>query len=145
MAHLHSQVVAHRPRVRWLFVAKYYSPHTLVYPPIAVPGQGLARGPRAEWHRCAIPRMVVPARCDAERALANVGRWLEAADEGAVTGTIQAHRWREKGFAHTPDDGSKTCSSTAPLGPRIEFENFEEGEEVEFQTRPGEKGRKRST
>jgi len=86
--------------------------------------------------------MVVPARCDAERALAKrAGRWLEAADEGAVTGTIK-RIVREKGFGFiTPDDGSEDVFfHRSRRGPRIEFEELREGEEVEFQTRPGEKG-----
>ena len=60
---------------------------------------------------------------------------------GAVTGTIK-RIVRDKGFGFiTPDDGSDDVFfHRSRLGPRIEFEELREGDEVEFQTRPGEKG-----
>ena len=58
-----------------------------------------------------------------------------------MTGTIK-RIVRDKGFGFiTPDDGSDDVFfHRSRLGPRIEFEELREGEEVEFQTRPGEKG-----
>ena len=58
-----------------------------------------------------------------------------------MTGTIK-RVVRDKGFGFiTPDDGSddvffhRSC-----LAPRVEFDELREGEEVEFQTRAGDKG-----
>jgi CspA family cold shock protein len=49
---------------------------------------------------------------------------------------------REKGFGFiAPDDGSEDVFfHRSRLAPRVEFTELREGEEVEFQSRPGEKG-----
>jgi cold shock protein len=49
---------------------------------------------------------------------------------------------REKGFGFiTPDDGTEDVFfHRSKLAPRVEFTDLREGEQVEFQTRPGEKG-----
>ncbi len=58
-----------------------------------------------------------------------------------MTGTIK-RIVREKGFGFiTPDDGTEEVFfHRSKLAPRVEFTDLREGEEVEFQTRPGEKG-----
>jgi cold shock protein len=58
-----------------------------------------------------------------------------------MTGTIK-RIVREKGFGFiTPHDGSEDVFfHRSKLAPRVEFTDLREGEEVEFQTRPGEKG-----
>ena len=58
-----------------------------------------------------------------------------------VTGRIK-RVVRDKGFGFiTPDDGSEDVFfHRSRLAPRIEFEELRDGDEVEFQTRPGEKG-----
>jgi len=58
-----------------------------------------------------------------------------------VTGTIK-RIVRDKGFGFiTPDDGSDDVFfHRSRLAPRVEFDELREGEEVEFQTRPGDKG-----
>jgi cold shock protein len=58
-----------------------------------------------------------------------------------VTGTIK-RVVRDKGFGFiTPDDGSgDVFFHRSRLAPRVEFDDLREGDEVEFQTRPGEKG-----
>ena len=58
-----------------------------------------------------------------------------------ATGTV---KWfnDSKGFGFiTPDDGTEEVFfHRSRLAPRVEFTDLREGEEVEFQTRPGEKG-----
>ena len=58
-----------------------------------------------------------------------------------MTGTIK-RIVGEKGFGFiTPDDGSEDVFfHRSRLGPKLRFEDLREGEEVEFQTRPGDKG-----
>ena len=58
-----------------------------------------------------------------------------------MTGTIK-RLVRDKGFGFiTPHDGSEDVFfHRSKLAPRLEFTDLREGEEVEFQTRPGEKG-----
>ena len=58
-----------------------------------------------------------------------------------MTGTVK-RIVREKGFGFiTPDDGTEDVFfHRSKLAPRVEFTDLREGEEVEFQTRPGEKG-----
>jgi CspA family cold shock protein len=58
-----------------------------------------------------------------------------------VTGTIK-RVVTEKGFGFIkPDDGSEDVFfHRSRLAPRTEFTDLREGDEVEFQTRPGEKG-----
>jgi CspA family cold shock protein len=58
-----------------------------------------------------------------------------------MTGTIKKIV-RDKGFGFiVPDDGSDDVFfHRSRLGPKIQFEDLREGEEVEFQVRPGEKG-----
>lgn len=58
-----------------------------------------------------------------------------------MTGTIK-RIVRDKGFGFiTPDDGSEDVFfHRSRLASRVEFDDLHEGEEVEFQTRPGEKG-----
>ena len=57
------------------------------------------------------------------------------------TGTV---KWfsDDKGFGFiTPHDGSDDVfCHRSRLAPRVEFDDLREGEDVEFQTRPGEKG-----
>jgi CspA family cold shock protein len=49
---------------------------------------------------------------------------------------------KDKGFGFIePDDGSDDVFfHRSRLGPKIQFEDLREGEEVQFQVRPGEKG-----
>jgi CspA family cold shock protein len=49
---------------------------------------------------------------------------------------------RDKGFGFiTPDDGSEEVFfHRTRLAPNVNFEDLREGEEVEFQSRRGEKG-----
>jgi CspA family cold shock protein len=49
---------------------------------------------------------------------------------------------RDKGFGFiTPDDGSdEVFFHRTRLAPNVNFEDLREGEEVEFQSRRGEKG-----
>lgn len=60
-----------------------------------------------------------------------------------MTGTIK-RIVGEKGFGFiSPDDGSEDIFfhfHRSRLAPRIEFDELREGEEVEFETRPGDKG-----
>jgi CspA family cold shock protein len=58
-----------------------------------------------------------------------------------MTGTIKKII-RDKGFGFiVPDDGSDDVFfHRTRLGPKMQFEDLREGEEVEFQVRPGEKG-----
>ena len=58
-----------------------------------------------------------------------------------MTGTIK-RIVRDKGFGFiTPHDGSEDVFfHRSRLAPRVEFTELREGEEVEFQSRPGEKG-----
>jgi len=58
-----------------------------------------------------------------------------------MTGTIK-RIVREKGFGFiTPHDGSEDVFfHRSKLAPRVEFTDLREGEDVDFQTRPGEKG-----
>jgi len=48
----------------------------------------------------------------------------------------------DKGFGFIqPDDGSDDVFfHRSRLGPKIQFEDLREGDEVQFQVRPGEKG-----
>jgi CspA family cold shock protein len=58
-----------------------------------------------------------------------------------MTGTIKKVV-RDKGFGFiVPDDGSDDVFfHRSRLGPKVQFEDLREGDEVEFQVRPGEKG-----
>jgi len=58
-----------------------------------------------------------------------------------MTGTIK-RIVRDKGFGFiTPDDGSEDVFfHRSRLAPRVPFEDLREGDQVVFQTRPGEKG-----
>ncbi len=58
-----------------------------------------------------------------------------------MTGTIKKVV-KDKGFGFiVPDDGSDDVFfHRSRLGPKIQFEDLREGDEVEFQVRPGEKG-----
>jgi len=58
-----------------------------------------------------------------------------------MTGTIK-RIVGDKGFGFiSPDDGSEDVFfHRSRLAPRVEFADLREGDEVEFQTRPGEKG-----
>jgi CspA family cold shock protein len=58
-----------------------------------------------------------------------------------LTGTIK-RIIRDKGFGFiTPDDGSEDVFfHRSRLGPRAQLEDLREGDQVEFQVRPGEKG-----
>lgn len=58
-----------------------------------------------------------------------------------MTGTIK-RIVRDKGFGFiTPHDGSgDVFFHRSRLAPRVEFDDLREGEEVEFQSRPGDKG-----
>jgi CspA family cold shock protein len=58
-----------------------------------------------------------------------------------MTGTIKKIV-RDKGFGFiVPDDGSEDVFfHRSQLGPKMVFEDLREGEEVEYQTRSGEKG-----
>jgi CspA family cold shock protein len=58
-----------------------------------------------------------------------------------MTGTIKKIV-REKGFGFiVPDDGSDDVFfHRSRLGAKVQFEDLREGDEVEFQVRPGEKG-----
>lgn len=49
---------------------------------------------------------------------------------------------RDKGFGFiTPDDGSdEVFFHRASCAPRVTFDDLREGNDVEFQVRPGEKG-----
>lgn len=49
---------------------------------------------------------------------------------------------REKGFGFiVPDDGGDDVFfHRSRLGPKMQFEDLREGDEVQFQVRPGEKG-----
>jgi len=67
---------------------------------------------------------------------------VEASARGApMTGTIK-RIVQDKGFGFiTPDDGTEEVFfHRSRLGPRAQFEDLREGDQVEFQTRPGEKG-----
>ena len=58
-----------------------------------------------------------------------------------MTGTIK-RIVRDKGFGFiAPDDGSDDVFfHRSRLAPRTEFDELREGNEVEFQARPGDKG-----
>jgi CspA family cold shock protein len=58
-----------------------------------------------------------------------------------VTGTIKKIM-RDKGFGFiVPDDGSDDVFfHRSRLGPNMQFEDLREGDQVQFQVRPGEKG-----
>jgi len=58
-----------------------------------------------------------------------------------MTGTIKKIV-RDKGFGFiVPDDGSDDVFfHRSRLGPKIQFEDLRDGDEVEFQVRPGDKG-----
>ena len=75
------------------------------------------------------------------RACQDGGRIVEARDGDQVTGTIK-RIVSDKGFGFiTPDDGSEDVFfHRSRLGPHARFEDLREGDGVEFQTRPGEKG-----
>jgi CspA family cold shock protein len=62
-------------------------------------------------------------------------------EEGSVRGTIKKIA-RDKGFGFiVPDDGSEDVFfHRSRLAPKTRFEDLREGDEVEFQTRAGEKG-----
>jgi CspA family cold shock protein len=49
---------------------------------------------------------------------------------------------RDKGFGFiVPDDGSDDVFfHRSRLGPKMQFEDLREGDEVEFQLKPGDKG-----
>lgn len=49
---------------------------------------------------------------------------------------------RDKGFGFIePDDGGDDVFfHRSRLGPKVQFEDLREGDEVQFQVRPGEKG-----
>lgn len=59
-----------------------------------------------------------------------------------MTGTVK-RIMRDKGFGFiTPDDGSDDVFfHRSRLAPRaVQFEDLREGDQVEFQTKPGDKG-----
>ena len=58
-----------------------------------------------------------------------------------MTGTIKKIV-RDKGFGFiVPDDGSDDVFfHRSRLGPKVQFDDLRDGDEVEFQVRPGEKG-----
>jgi CspA family cold shock protein len=58
-----------------------------------------------------------------------------------MTGTIKKIV-RDKGFGFiVPDDGSEDVYfHRSRLGPKMQFEDLREGDEVEFQVRSGDKG-----
>lgn len=58
-----------------------------------------------------------------------------------MTGTIKKIM-TDKGFGFiVPDDGSDDVFfHRSRLGPKMRFEDLREGDEVEFQVRPGDKG-----
>jgi CspA family cold shock protein len=57
-----------------------------------------------------------------------------------MTGTIKKIM-RDKGFGFiVPDDGSDDVFFHRSRVERVQFEDLREGDEVEFQVRPGEKG-----
>jgi CspA family cold shock protein len=57
-----------------------------------------------------------------------------------MTGTIKKIM-RDKGFGFiVPDDGSDDVFFHRSRLEKVQFEDLREGEEVEFQVRPGEKG-----
>ena len=58
-----------------------------------------------------------------------------------MTGTIKK-LMRDKGFGFiVPDDGSDDVFfHRSRLGPKMQFEDLREGDQVQFQVRPGEKG-----
>jgi CspA family cold shock protein len=57
-----------------------------------------------------------------------------------MTGTIKKII-RDKGFGFiVPDDGSDDVFFHRSRVERVQFEDLREGDEVEFQVRPGEKG-----
>jgi cold shock protein len=64
-----------------------------------------------------------------------------AIKEGRMTGTIKKIV-KDKGFGFiTPDEGNdEVFFHRSRLAPKVYFEDLREGDEVEFQVRPGEKG-----
>ncbi len=58
-----------------------------------------------------------------------------------MTGTIKK-LMRDKGFGFiVPDDGSDDVFfHRSRLGPKMQFDDLREGDQVQFQVRPGEKG-----
>ncbi len=63
-----------------------------------------------------------------------------------MTGTIKKIV-KERGFGFiTPDEGNdEVFFHRSRLAPKVYFEDLREGDEVEFQVRPGEKGPKAFT
>ena len=80
----------------------------------------------------AVSEKVTRAACQADPA---------SVQARAVTGTIK-RIVRDKGFGFiAPDEGSEDVFfHRSQLGPRAEFEDLREGDQVVFQTRRGEKG-----
>jgi CspA family cold shock protein len=64
-----------------------------------------------------------------------------AIKEGSMTGTIKKIV-KDKGFGFiVPDEGNdEVFFHRSRLAPKVYFEDLREGDEVEFQVRPGEKG-----
>jgi len=65
-----------------------------------------------------------------------------ARQRGLVYGTIKKIV-KDKGFGFiTPDDGGdEVFFHRSRLSPKVYFEDLREGSEVQFEVRPGEKGR----
>jgi CspA family cold shock protein len=65
--------------------------------------------------------------------------WIPS--ETIMTGTIKKII-KDKGFGFiTPDDGSdEIFFHRSRLAPKVYFEDLREGAEVQFETRPGDKG-----
>src|SRR5262249_62324229 len=74
------------------------------------------------------------------RACAIYGRTVS--EERPVYGTIKKVL-KDKGFGFiVPDDGSEDIFfHRSRLSPKVYFEDLREGAEVQFEVRPGEKGR----
>jgi len=69
-------------------------------------------------------------------------RKLLRTDEAFVYGTIKKVV-KDKGFGFIiPDDGGdEVFFHRSRLAPKIQFDDLREGNEVQFEVRPGEKGR----
>jgi cold shock protein len=67
--------------------------------------------------------------------------WVTSFWEALVFGTIKKV-FKEKGFGFiTPDDGTdEVFFHRSRLSPKVYFEDLREGDEVQFEVRPGEKG-----